>query len=189
MKRILQNKPDNRESIKRIKSNFIYDDENNENEDKENINKENRNEENVAYKPMKLSIMIPTKPNIKTIPLPPPIDIDDDGYETDETIGEEKYISNHEYKAPEKSSYQRYLEMTDVSRRNIPDGYETDDTDIEGGRRTRRVKRTHMKKHRKATQKQGKKSRRTKGTITRTRTMRHGRTHMKHGRTHMKHRK
>jgi hypothetical protein len=124
-------------------------------EDKENIPKRKNNE---SPSPLKLSIMLPKKDNYY-----------DDGYETEETIPEEEYVpQDHDYKSNEMSEYERYLEETDITKRNFDDGYETDDTEIMGGKKKRgtrrrkksiKVKKTKTKrrKHKRKTQRKQRK--------------------------------
>ena len=137
-----------KEEIPRKKTKIFYEDEN-EYEDKENISEnipkiQPKNE--AKNEPIKLSIMIPKAK------YPTPI-YEDEGYETEGTIPEEEYTAPADYKAPEKSAYQTYLEMTDISKRNYDDGYETDET-VTGGkkrvtkRRNIKGKKTKRKQHR-----------------------------------------
>jgi hypothetical protein len=86
----------------------------------------------------------------------------DDGYETDDTVLEEDYVVPVQ-DLPKENSYQRYLRLTDKSKRNIDPGYETDDTVLDedyeeyiknkekstGGRRRTKRKRVRFSKTRK----------------------------------------
>jgi hypothetical protein len=139
--------------IDRKKSKIVYEDENKENIS-ENMPKTEIEEPKIPS-PMKLSILLPKALNYY-----------DNGYETDETVPEEKYVSPADYKPPEKSAYQRYLEETDIRNRNYDDGYETDDTVIVGGkkrathRRHLKVKKTKRKQYRRKTQRKQRKHKR-----------------------------